>query len=280
MYNKLIFSTFFLLGAFVFLFLFSEGVSAQVGQGISYDAEGVMPGSIISRNPRTGLFYLSREEGDPNMFGVIVENPIINIRPTEDSDISVLRTGTARVNVVFTGESIEVGDYVTTFGYEGLGMLAGDRHQYIVGVALESFVEGSAEMEVDDGEGGVLSVGKVLVDLQMGAREIEEEIPPLDEDGRDGSETFFGDHLEHYLAMIARYVMSASVAVGALYFSYHFFKVNVSGGLSALGRNPMARQPIQKMMFFNMFLVILVSVGGLLLSALILLIPVIINRLI
>lgn len=279
MLRKLISLT-LLFGTFVFLFSFSGEVCAQIGQSISYDADDVMSGSIISRNPQTGLFYLSREEASPNIFGVVVENPIINIRSTEDSNVSVLRTGTVKVNVVFTGESIEIGDYITTFGYDGLGVLADSSHQYVVGVALESFDQNKVEMEIIDNQERSLSVGKVLVDLQIGAREKDGEVPPLSEEGQGGPQTSFGNHLEHYLAMIARYVMSASVAVGALYFSYHFFKVNVSGGLSALGRNPMARQPIQKMMFFNMFLVILVSVGGLLLSALILLIPIVLNKLI
>ena len=282
MFKNLKFSVFVFLVIFLVTPFFTASyVSAQIGQGISPEgAEDIAPGSIISRNPQTGIFYLSREESSSNVFGVIVENPIINIRPSEESDVSVLRTGEVNVNVVYTGEPIESGDYVTTFGYKGLGMLAGADHSYVIGTALSSFDEGDVDRTVEDEEGEELSVGSVLVDLQIGTREDEDGVSPVDEGKQGGSAASFGDHLEHYLAMVARYVMSALVAVGAIYFSYHFFKVNVSGGLSALGRNPMARQPIQKMMFFNMLLVVLVSVGGLLLSALILLIPVIINRLI
>ncbi len=254
-------------------FLFTT-TSAQIGQGInSPDELKVEPGSIISRNSQTGYFYLSREISSPNIFGVIVEKPLMNINPNEESDVSVLRTGQVRVNVILD-EDIKTGDSITTSVFPGYGMRADDSHQYIVGVALEDLsVSQSTGVVLSDSGEEVLS-GRVLIDLKIGPVGMSEEdyTPPS---GQEGS--LIGQ-IEHYIAVVARYLSAAIVAIGALYFSYRFFNANVKDGLSALGRNPLARQSIQKMMFFNMFLIILISIGGLLLSVLILLIPILIIK--
>ncbi|MGM0628945.1 MAG: hypothetical protein ACQESA_00780 [Patescibacteria group bacterium] len=257
--------------------VFSDIALAQIGQGIESDEGDISPGSIISRDPRSNYFHLSRDVSDPNIFGVVVEKPIANIRPDEESNISVLRTGEVRVRVILKEEGIETGDYITTSEVEGLGMRASDEHSNVLGVALEDFTSEDAESSVEHQEQEV-PVGLILVDLQIGSRQREGGSVPPGED--NNGLTPLGSQVEHYLAMIARYLAAALVAVSALYLSFRFFKSNVAGGLSALGRNPMARQSIQKMMLFNMFLVIVISVGGLLLSALILLIPVFISRII
>ncbi|MGM0482271.1 MAG: hypothetical protein ACQEP6_00185 [Patescibacteria group bacterium] len=257
--------------------LFFGIASAQIGQGIESEEEDISPGTIISRDPRSNYFHLSRGVSDPNIFGVVVEKPIANIRPDEESDISVLRTGEVEVRVILKENSIETGDYITTSEVEGLGMRASDDHSNVLGVALENFTSEDAESSVEYQEEDV-PMGLVLVDLQIGNRQREEGSVPPGED--NNGLTPLGSQVEHYLAMIARYLAAALVAISALYLSFRFFKSNVAGGLSALGRNPLARQSIQKMMLFNMFLVIIISVGGLLLSALILLIPVFISRII
>ncbi len=273
MYIRFFFSLIILLSILGMPSLFMVGVSAQVGQGINpSNEEGIMPGSIISRDARTGYFYLARTINSPDVFGIIVEKPLMTIIPDEESNVSVLRTGQARVSVVLLNGPIKTGDYVTTSNVPGYGMLASREHRNIVGIALEDFTETDATDVVVDNLGQEISAGLVLVDLRIGVSDDDELFPA------EREEDSLLEQMEHYLAMIARYLAAAMVALGALYFSYHFFKANVKDGLSALGRNPLARQSIQKMMLFNMFLVVLISVGGLLLSALILLIPVFIIR--
>ncbi len=260
-----------LLGVSAYLF---NTVSAQVGQGINpVSDEGIVPGNIISRDSRTGFFYLSQTVDSPDVFGVIVERPLMTIIPDEESNVSVLRTGQARVNVVLKDGPIRTGDRIVTSDVPGYGMTAGSEHRNLVGIALEDLTESGATDIVFDIFDQEIPAGQLLVDLKIGATEGDEDIFPAEDE-----EDSVLEQIEHYLAMIARYMAAAMVALGAFYFAYYFFKANVKDGLSALGRNPLARQSIQKMMIFNMFLVILISVGGLLLSALILLIPVFIIR--
>lgn len=268
---------------FVMLLLFFSGLffsvaEAQIGQGIDPDEEGLFPGTIISRNPRTGYFHISRVVSDPNVFGVVVERPIINIQPDADSEVSVLRTGEVRVNIVLIGGDIEPGDYITTSEVNGYGMKAGEEHPEVIGLALEGLSVTDGNVSVLEHEGSEVLAGQIIVDLQIGRRHQDEGSSPISEDPSESGLTPLGSQVEHYLAVIARYLAAALVAISALLISLRFFRANVSGGLSALGRNPLARQSIQKMMLFNMFLVIVISVGGLMLSALILLIPVFISK--
>ena len=259
--------------------LFFTTVEAQIGQGIDSDDEGLLPGTIISRNPRTGYFHVSRVASDPNAFGVVVERPIINIQPDADSEVSVLRTGEVRVNVVLVGGDIKRGDYITTSEIGGYGMKAGNEHYDVIGLALEGISGADGGTSVIEYQGGEVAVGQILVDLQIGRRQQDDgDDSAVSEDPRDEGLTPLGSQVEHYLAVIARYLAAALVGISALAISLRFFRANVSGGLSALGRNPLARQSIQRMMLFNMLLVIVISVGGLMLSALILLIPVFISK--
>lgn len=261
---------------FFLIFGLFPAVSAQIGHGISSEGMDISFGSIISRDPASGSFRLSRKVSSPDIFGVVVENPMMTVHPDDDTDISVLRTGEVQVNVIYQDEPIETGDYITTSEVPGYGRLAGEEHRYVVGIALEDLSADDFEPLSDEDLEEEVMVAELLVDLQIGAREMEEEVPPSG--GGDEALTPLGSQMEHYLAMIARYLAAALVAIGALYLSYRFFKANVKDGLSALGRNPLARQSIQKMMLLNMLLVVVISVGGLLLSALILLVPVFISK--
>lgn len=250
--------------------VFFNGASAQIGQGIEAPDElTVESGSIISRDPQSGYFHLSRKVSSPDVYGVIVERPLMNVRPDEESDVSVLRTGQVRVKVTLT-EDIKTGDSITTSNVPGFGMLADEDHQYIVGVVLEDVSVSDSTGVVLNDAGQELSSGEVLIDLKIGP--VGTDSGGYTEPSGEGGSLI--GQIENYIAVIARYLAATTVAVGALYFSYRFFNANVKDGLSALGRNPLARQSIQKMMFFNMFLVILISMGGLLLSVLILLIPI------
>lgn len=278
--KKIFLQTLFL--TFITLVIFFQGLyfqaSAQIGQGIGSSVGNVSPGSIISRDSRTGTFFLSRSVADPNVFGIIAGRPIANIRPEEEGGVSVMRTGKAKVNIVLVGRPIRIGDYITTSDVVGYGMLAENNHSYVVGIALESFREENAEIFVLNTSGEEVPSGQIMVDLKIGMREGDITLPGGGSVNPPGS--LIGNHFEHYLAMIARYLAAALVALGALYLSFRFFKTNVGGGLSSIGRNPLARGSIQRMMLLNMLLVVLISVGGLLLSALILLVPIIINRMI
>ncbi len=259
----------FLLTISAALFLTSLDVSAQLGQGFVPEEDGVTPGSIIARDPQTGSFHLSRTVSSPNVFGVIVESPIMTLRPDDEDGVSALRNGQAEVNVIYTGEDIETGDSITTSQVPGYGMRATPEHQYIVGVALESFTADDAGEALETDAGEVIQTGTLLIDIQIGAREQDATPPPAGEEGV----TPLGAQFEHYIVVAVRYLVAALVALGSLYLSYRFFKANVTGGLAALGRNPLARQSIQKMMLLNMFLVILITTGGLALSAFILILP-------
>src|SRR3989337_2332218 len=80
---------------------------------------------------------LKRSEGefDIQMYGVIVEAPVLSVAPRGDNTKAVLSSGIADVKVTAEGGAIEIGDYITSSAKLGVGKKA-NSSGYDLGKAL------------------------------------------------------------------------------------------------------------------------------------------------
>lgn len=266
---------------FLLLMVFIGWLSAppaagQIGQEVSVVGEqAIGPGDIIIRSRLTGRFGLATVPGTSELFGVIAAEPAIAFRQQEGEGVTVVQTGQTLVNVSLLGGPIMAGDYVTSSGIPGHGQRAGPNHHYIVGVAIESFNETDVVRQAArPDQTGAVGAGQVLVDLEIRPQEIEPVAPPP-RAAEPPMVMAAPGQIEHYSAMIVRYIMAVLVALGSIYLSFRFFQLNVSGGLPALGRNPLAQKPIRQMLLLHVFVTVLISAAGLGLSVFILILPLI-----
>ncbi len=264
----------------LFVFLFSYQVAeSQVGQQLSVSGEFVSPGDIVVSDRLSGRFQLSNQPSSPNIFGIVVERPVMGFRSdTDEGGFMVVRTGQVLVNVSLLNGPIKSGDPLTTSLVSGHAMLASEEHRYLVGVALENFDgtgENVSEIIVPD-RGQAVLTGKIRVDLQIGSRSIEEQTGEDPENLDEGVlSSFINNYIENPWVTVVRYLLATLVALGSIYLSYRFFQLNVGGGLSALARNPLAKSPIQKMIILHITIMIFISLAGLSLSVFILVLPII-----
>lgn len=231
--------------------------------------DNIIQGDIISFDPEEGIHSLSSFENDEEMFGVVQDDPVVVFRTGKDK-IPIAQLGEIFVNVTLIGGAISLGDSITTSKIPGKGKKFSSDSGYILGTALQSFDTKNSTETIKYEEEEIAS-GKILVALDMGPfrGDVEDVLPPtvivnnVNETG-DGPST----------GTIFRYILATMFAAVSLYLVFRNFGPTLAEGVSAVGRNPLAKSTIQSMVTFNMILVLIISVASLMVSLVIILLPV------
>lgn len=242
---------------------------------------GAVHGDIISYDPQSETYTRSTRLGDEQMFGVVVDNPILFVDSydTATTHVPIVRDGEAEVAVSTLGGPIEVGDYITTSRIEGVGQrVNANKRMYVLGVALEPFANDSPGAEFVAVGNEQVALGQIPVALRMGfyVPEFEENalkgaLGATAEDNETGVD--LGAFGEDRSFMILRYVLAAVVTFAAIVIALRSFGGSLSDSIVSVGRNPMARSYILSMMIWNSMLILVVSGVGLALGAAIILYP-------
>ncbi len=167
------FSKYRIVFFFLFLLIFPLGSSAldslHYNLSVTYPIENLntIPGDIIVRDRYSNTLWLSAVEDSPDVFGVVVENPMLMFR-TESGSVPVIRMGQTPVNVILKDGPIERGDNITTSDVSGFGQAVQGHHRYTLGIALESLDEDDTEEVVTLANGETYPSGLIMVDLRIG----------------------------------------------------------------------------------------------------------------
>ncbi len=235
----------------------------------SIEDQNPQDGDIVSLSAETGNLRITSVEYDEKMFGVVSLAPAIVLHTT-GFNTPIVRTGETQVNVTTLNGSISIGDYVTSSPIPGKGQKATDFNGYVLGIALQPFSQTDGTLL--DYEGTEVSQGKILVAVGISAT-----TPFIKKvsGGFLGSLQYTGELLLYMLAAtkeserIMRYILAVLVAIVSLYISFRSFGHNVTNGIESIGLNPMAKGSIQTMIVVNIVLIAIVSLGGILLSLII-----------
>lgn len=259
MNSKLPKYTFFIILIVSSLFLPKSvlGQSDSSGVAISFPLNSAEAASGHVVCSRVEGFVLCDRAYDPQMFGVVTDNPALALEAEgSEGDISrlVISTGTALVKVSGINGPIAEGDSVTASEILGVGQKA-DRNGYVLGAALNNF-EGDSE---DDR-------GEILVAINIHpAAGLAGPRSDLINVIRQGISAPLFEPLAAF-----RYLLAALMVVIAFSLGFIYFGRVARTGIEAIGRNPMASRLIQLSVIIHIVMTIVVVLIGLAIAYLIL----------
>lgn len=250
------------------VFAFSDAVTT-IASPIPVVGEKVVDGMIVSYDATNKTYKTTSAMHDENMFGVVVEDPVLYMRDigTSTGVYPVVRFGEANVLVSDLNGAVQPGDLVTGSHMMGVGQrLDRNTDGYMLGYALEDVVYGDPAVTVSvDGES--VRIGKVLVALRIGM------YTPYSEEG--GEENVAGDGVSAGALiekddgngfdafLFFRYLLGAFVAITAVVLALRRFGDLFAQSIISVGRNPLARSQIRSILVWNAVLIVIVSGVGL-----------------
>ncbi|OGG05487.1 hypothetical protein A3D05_01485 [Candidatus Gottesmanbacteria bacterium RIFCSPHIGHO2_02_FULL_40_24] len=223
------------------------------------------PGDIVSLTGKEGTLEPAAVEYDQKMFGVVVESPAFVVRTLDTHPVA--RSGVSFVNITTLGGPIKIGDFITSSAVNGHGQKADNFGGFMLGVALSDFDEKDGENY--DFQDKKIKKGQIKVEVGIGPAS-----PTLLKSSGGLFGTFkqllsalaFNIRTSKQTEKIIRYIMAAMVAVIVIFINFNTFGKNITKGIEAIGRNPLAKMSIESMIIVNVVLIALVSIGGIVLS--------------
>lgn len=219
-----------------FSYVFAQENTAQGGVALNLEitdsAAGV--GDIIS--VAGDNFKRSDAAYDDKVYGVVVEAPILSVRPKADNTKAVITSGQASVKVTNSGGNITSGDIIATSSNAGVGQKA-TQAGFVLGKAL-------ANWESAD-------VGQIPVEVQIGYSQIGESA------AQGGTlQSIISD--PGRLRLLLAVVLAIFVLLGGVF----AFARLVNTGVAAIGRNPLARAAITRGMIVSGSVVVVIMLAG------------------
>lgn len=236
------------------LFILSEIVLAQSLPLIASNFEvadlEAKPGDIISKSE--GGLIRSTVPYDSNLFGIVVENPIMVFNKQTTSTLSILSQGEALVKVSNTNGEIKRRDFITSSNKAGVGQKATESG-FVIGTALEKFNE----------EEGII---KVSIEIQYA------NIGPIG----IMSKSVFGSIFKELkapenLPQTMRYLFALLLGGGSFLLGFFFFAKISRKGIEGVSRNPLAKESIRLTVLLNLIGIVVLTLAGLALATFVIL---------
>lgn len=243
----------------VFILLFITFIKLAHAQETFYVASTfeladpeIKPGDIISRN-NEGKLVRSTVNYDTNLFGVVVDTAPVVFR-TSGTGKPIARSGDVKTNVTTLGGPIAIGDSIASSTIAGKGQKAGNSSGYILGIALEAF------------DGKEITTGTINVMLAIGPGKLSKSGIVANFTDQIGSLFLKNIQTAENTQQIFRYIVAGIISIAAFFIGFSAFGKNITKGIEAIGRNPLAKQQIQAMIILNVVLIALVAIAGIILS--------------
>jgi hypothetical protein len=249
--------------------VFAQPPVFNIAQTMTIIDKEAIDGDIMSLTDKPDEITRSAKAYDEKAYGVLVDSPVMVYR-TNDS-IPVVRNGIAQINVTTLGGAIRIGDFITSSPIAGKAQKAEDLSGYMVAVALEAF----------DGKSNATQVTFEKKTYQAGKIKAAVGIGPASPALIKAAGGLFGTLIAITKAIIynintsksterlLRLILAALIALLIVYIAFRTFGKNITKGIEAIGRNPLAKGSIQAMIIMNIILIAAVSLGGIVLALII-----------
>lgn len=246
--------------------VFAQGVQFNIARTIPIEDKAAIDGDIVSLSPKVESLIRSTKSFDERMYGVLNVDPMMVYRTLKS--LPVAKQGEVMMNVTTLGGAITVGDYVTSSEIAGKGQRAEGLAGYMVGVAMGNF-DGKNASQSADFKGKKYPMGRVKVNVGIGPAS------PVITKAAGGilgtlrqlaTAIMFNIAASKQAERIIRYILAILIAVIIIYVSYKTFGANVTKGMEAIGRNPLAKGSIQAMITMNIILLVISVIAGVALS--------------
>ncbi len=238
----------FILLIFWGVFVFSGVILAQelplIARNLEVADPEVMTGDIVSQAEegliRAGVPY------DENIIGVTAENPIMVFGKEKSTTLPIISFGETLTKVSNVGGEIKKGDFITSSDRPGVGQKA-EQSGFVVGRAMENF----------DQEEGLILVfvqpQKMLLPSETGSGGILDQI-------------LSGLRTPETIPEVLRYIFALLVAMVSFIIGFFSFIKALREGLTAIGRNPLAKGTIRAAMILNLIGISVLTLAGLALA--------------
>jgi hypothetical protein len=226
-------------------------------------------GDVVSFDRVTQALRLTRELNDNDLFGVVVNDPIILLR-TMVGGVPVVTTGEAYVNVTSISGPIQAGEYVTSSMVSGKAQRATSTTTFILGTALESFPSVASTSAVTSTS--TVYTGSIKVLLAIGPHTV----PPTPSVSGGGGTTIVEEgtvSVSTPISRLIKYLLASVIVFGTIYLAFKNFTANLKDSVVSIGRNPLAKASIQSITILNTTLIVIVSAVGLFIGLMILFLP-------
>lgn len=246
--------------------VFAQSIDFGIAVEYKIDDKDLASGDILSVSEGKNILERSKTSYDEKMYGVYVKSPKIVYR-TPDADFPVIRNGETPVNVTTVNGPIKRGDYITSSEITGKGQKATLLTGFVLGVALTDF-DGKGGKEITY-EGKKYQQGSLILAVGIG--------PASPVSLKSGSGLFgvfagmfsnlaYNFQTSKDVSKLMRYIIAGIIAISSIFINFHTFGRNITHGIEAIGRNPMAKISIQSMIILNVVLIGVLSLGAIILS--------------
>jgi hypothetical protein len=203
-------------------------------------------------------------DSQKDMFGIVVSNSDapVSISDPDQTQVFVATYGKYAVLVNTQNGTIKSGDLITISSIKGMGMKATRNEEYILGKALSGFADNSnaiGHATLDDNLKTEVALGRIMIDISVAKN------PTYAGDTVDGVPSFLQKAanavsdkpitaLRLYACLAVMFI--CVVVAGMIIFS------GVRTGMTAVGRNPLARKSIlRNMITMTMMAMVIVIIG-------------------
>lgn len=233
------------------VFVFSGVVLAQEITLIARNLE------VVDSEARAGDIVSQAEEGlvratfpyDENIIGVVAENPIMVFGKETTTTLKIISFGEALTKVSTISGEIKKGNFITSSDKPGIGQK----------VTESGFVVGQAMQDFNQEE------GLMLIFVQPQKIIFPSQPPP------SGIIAQILQFLPEFMIPetipeVLRYIFALLVGGGSFIIGFFSFIKALKEGLTAIGRNPLAKRSIQTAMILNLIGIFILTLAGLALA--------------
>jgi len=199
-------------------------------------------GDIVSQG-REGLFR-SNIPYDENIVGVVGETPIIVFGKPTTTTLPIVSSGETLTKVSNINGEIKKGDFITSSNKDGVGQKA-TQSGFVVGRAMEDFNQNE---------------GLIFVFVQPQRITFSLEKPDF---GRVIEEILSGLKMPETIPEILRYLFALLIGGGSFGIGFLSFIKALREGVTAIGRNPLAKSSIRAAMILNLIGILILTLAGL-----------------
>jgi F0F1-type ATP synthase membrane subunit c/vacuolar-type H+-ATPase subunit K len=233
--------------------IYGGEASLGVARAIEFKNKDVKDGSVVSSSEEGAI--LSSTPYDSLVLGVVARDAAIVISSTEIEDgIPIISSGQVYILVSSKEGAIKKGDLLTTSTNPGVAVKA-LKSGYVLGSAMEDYDNSDTER-----------VEKIAAELNLHYYNSKPTFPGSLSDIfkialltiKEGPSPWF------------KYLIAALVVLASFTFGFLTFGRTAAKGVEALGRNPSARFIIHLGIIFNVSIVIVIILTGLVVAFLIL----------
>ena len=199
-------------------------------------------GDIISQT-KEGLFR-SNIPYDENIIGVVGETPVMVFGKPTPTTLPIVSFGEALTKVSNINGEIKKGDFITSSNKPGVGQKA-TQSGFVAGRAMEDFNQ---------------EEGLILVFVQPQWVTFPSERLAF---GRAIEEIVSGLKMPETIPEVLRYLFALLVGGGSFIIGFFSFIKALREGMTAIGRNPLAKGSIRVAMILNLIGILILTLAGL-----------------